>query len=459
MKNKLFTTNKTNGFVQRQNQLSSRLLNGVKFGVPAVMLSAALLTACKTSSYQVPETRSYSSKTIVPPPGMVYVPSGTVLYKADPSDSINQAPMRVSLSAFFMDATEVTNKQYREFVDWVADSVAITDYLNDPSYFKTIDNKESFATKTIDWSKIKDGEPLWLSNDAGIQSKLMPMLKNENGRKVLNPDVLKYSFTYMKAGGANANQYVTEKIPVMPDNRVWATDFPNSQMQFMVTNYYTNRTYDNNPVVGVTWKQARAFTDWRTKRMYTTLQRNAFIKNYQLGFNLPTEAQWEYAVSGVRNPEDAPVAASMISTGRNNKLSVNFKQGEGTYSKDGSTYTLPVKSYAPNNFGLYNMVGNVAEWTLDAFSPSFKEFVHDLNPVLQYDAADTDADIMKRKVVRGGSWKDPAELVNGSTREYEIQDAAHSYIGFRCVMPAPEVLGEQVKTSNRADNKPAAKKL
>ena len=141
---------------------------------------------------------------------------------------------------------------------------------------------------------------------------------------------------------------------------------------------------------------------------------------------MPTEAQWQYAASGIRQSEDGSTASNalMPSKGSNKKgkekLLVNFKQGEGDYTMDGSTFTLPVKSYSANGFGLYNMSGNVAEWTLDAFSPSAVEFVHDLNPVLLYDASDSDAEVMKRKVVRGGSWKDNGALLNKDTRNYEV---------------------------------------
>ena len=116
------------------------------------------------------------------------------------------------------------------------------------------------------------------------------------------------------------------------------------------------------------------------------------------------------------------------------------------YASDGSTFTLPVTSYTPNAFGIYNMAGNVSEWTLDAFSPSASQLVNDLNPALLYDATSKDAPLMRRKVVRGGSWKDNGEMLNTDTRSYEDQDVAHSYIGFRCVMAAFELTGEQVKT-------------
>src|SRR5690606_4952051 len=113
---------------------------------------------------------------------------------------------------------------------------------------------------------------------------------------------------------------------------------------------------------------------------------------------------------------------------------VNYKQGEGTYSRDGATFTLPVKSYTPNAFGIYNMAGNVSEWTLDAYSPSAVAFVNDLNPVLLYDADVGDADALKRKVVRGRSWKDNEELINSETRNYSVDYEPHFYIGYHCVM-------------------------
>lgn len=83
---------------------------------------------------------------------------------------------------------------------------------------------------------------------------------------------------------------------------------------------------------------------------------------------------------------------------------------------------------------------------MDAFSPSASQLVNDLNPALLYDATDKDAPLLKRKVVRGGSWKDNGEMLNSDTRSFEDQNATHSYVGFRCVMAAFELPSEQVKT-------------
>ena len=103
-------------------------------------------------------------------------------------------------------------------------------------------------------------------------------------------------------------------------------------------------------------------------------------------------------------------------------------------------------AYQPNDFGIYNMVGNVAEWVIDAYSPSTFAFVSDINPELLYDADSSDVPAMKRKVVRGGSFMSNAKALSPYSREFELQDNSHCFIGFRLVMAAPEILGKTVST-------------
>lgn len=134
-------------------------------------------------------------------------------------------------------------------------------------------------------------------------------------------------------------------------------------------------------------------------------------------------------------------------------LTANFKQDEGDYTGDGSPFTVPVMSYSPNDFGVYNMVGNVAEWTMDAYSPSTFAFVSDVNPVLLYDADATDSDPMKRKVVRGGSFLSNAKSLSPYSRDFEMQSTAHCFIGFRCVMAAPEILNNLTATRKKTKKK------
>ena len=79
------------------------------------------------------------------------------------------------------------------------------------------------------------------------------------------------------------------------------------------------------------------------------------------------------------------------------------------------------------------MAGNVAEWTSNAYDPQAYMFSHDMNPDFQYDAKDSDPPVLKRKVIRGGSRKDIAHYQQMATRDFEYQDTAKCYIGFRCV--------------------------
>jgi formylglycine-generating enzyme required for sulfatase activity len=80
------------------------------------------------------------------------------------------------------------------------------------------------------------------------------------------------------------------------------------------------------------------------------------------------------------------------------------------------------------------MSGNVAEWTGSYFYEGAYNLMSDLSPDIRYEAKDTDRPREKRKVVRGGSWKDIAFYLQVSTRNYEYQDTAKSYIGFRTVI-------------------------
>ncbi len=83
------------------------------------------------------------------------------------------------------------------------------------------------------------------------------------------------------------------------------------------------------------------------------------------------------------------------------------------------------------------MAGNVAEWTTTAYNPSSAALLHDFNPNFTYAATAADSKYLKRKVVKGGSWKDIAYFLQNSVSTYEFQDQPRSYIGFRCVASYP----------------------
>lgn len=591
----------------------SLLYTGVLF-IAASSLSTISI-AQDNPNYHKTRTRPvipYRHLTLAAPPGMVYVPGGSVTIKYSQSSTDTNSKKRVSLSSFYMDKTEVTNQQYRMFCEWVIDSLAVVNYLKDDKYFldpppggwkddaqkmematadtttvkdtllsslggsmsdsaalaaaaaaptpapatasvtpttssAVTDSNGKVVRRRIDWSQVKHKD-IFESNDDEIKAKIAPMFDPVTGK--IKEELYVYNFTYLKATGTNKGvkmgEYATEAINIYPDEKIWFKDLNNSQVEILVENYFTQPPFDDYPVVGVTWKQARAFASWRSHTNFDYANIADYLKYYKLQYSLPSEAQWVYAAgkdikdqkqpqmahepepeatpepaadttatavvpnadgtmpstdsaalsaitaatdaaaSSTTNDEDndsdggkkkkkkkkkknsdeendeegdetavaaAPTTpdkdATPVDKDRTGSLLVNFKQEEGDYTEDGANFTLPVMSYAPNEFGIYNMIGNVAEWVLDAYSPSAFAFVSDVNPVLLYDAEPRDGDAMRRKVVRGGSFVSNAKALSPFTRDFELQENVHCYIGFRCVMSAPEILSKKVATRRK----------
>ena len=153
-----------------------------------------------------------------------------------------------------------------------------------------------------------------------------------------------------------------------------------------------------------------------------------FVQNYRL----PTESEWEYAARGGRKLSMYPWGGPYTRDGKGCFLA-NFKPMRGNYVDDGFIKPSPVGSYDPNDYGIYDMSGNVAEWTNSAFDETSYSFTHDMNPNFENNSKPDEASVMKRKVIKGGSWKDVSYFLQAGTRTYEYQDSAKSYIGFRCV--------------------------
>ena len=395
------------------------------------------------------------------PYGMVYIPSGTFLMgQTDQDITFSQLAQtkQVTIPAFFMDETEVSNTKYKQFVQWVRDSVAITNYLNDPKYFlkPKASNALNNGKKYINWAYVKHYPLSFDANKKGNNpniAKLSGMFYQGDDRifdrNELDVRLLKYNFSTVSLREAadyhndkskkRSDFIVRDTVPVYPDTLVWLSDFSYAANEPMVEGYFSHPAYRNYPVVGVTWRQARAFNVWRTRYNENYKQsRGLPPRSY---YRLPNEAQFEYAARGGRVGTDYPWGGPYIKNAKG-CLMANFKPGRGNYADDGGAYTVNVRSYFPNDYGLYNMAGNVAEWTSSAYDESASTFTHDLAPDYSYDAKPNDPPVLKRKVVRGGSWKDVGYFLQNSSRTYEYQDTAKSYIGFRCVT---SYLGRDIK--------------
>jgi gliding motility-associated lipoprotein GldK len=427
----------------------------------------AFLASCSNSGNgELVGTRKKSKPFYQPDPyGMVFIPQGSYTMGAADEDITNSylvQPKTISVSAFFMDETEITNDEYRQFVFWVRDSIA-RHMLGDvnPEEFLIEENPktgEVYDPPYLNWETDID----WNSEDQDIRDQLDDMYLPENERyfrrKEIDTRKLMYSYywvdlhaaakkdfsetgDYRNAGLANRPQglrdrsvYVrNETIGVYPDTLAWIHDYTYSFNDPLTEKYFWHPAYDHYPVVGVNWKQARAFCVWRTEFLNNHLS----AKKGEVAlseFRLPTEAEWEWAARGGYALNPYPWGGPYT---RNEKgcFLANFKPLRGNYLADGGIRTLIVAHYPSNDWGLYDMAGNVSEWTNSAFDPSSYNFTWDMNPNYTYSAKEDDPPVMKRKVIRGGSWKDIAHYLQVTTRAYEYEDTAKSYIGFRTIQP------------------------
>lgn len=419
-------------------------------------------------------------------PNLTLIEGGTFtmgLTEQDVTFEWNNVPRRVTVSSFYMDETEVGNIDYKEYL-------------------------------------------YWLSNTFGATY----------------PEVLQKA---------------------LPDTLVWREELAYNEP--FVETYFRHPSYDEYPVVGVSWNQANEYCKWRTDRVNEMvlirrgiLNQNGEQKNennfnteaYLAGqyqgsvrknkkdlrtggerpvrfedgillpsYRLPTEAEWEYAASALKgnqvSEKDERIADRRIypwdgNTVRYQKrdkhqgeILANFKKGAGDYMgmagklNDKAHICGPVRSFWPNDYGLYNMAGNVSEWTMDLYRPMTSSTLrdvdnHDLNsyrgstfqtkvldpetgkPVEKdslgrlryrdvkdeevanrenynrakvynyldgdstsgagYEYGKTTLVSDKSRVIKGGSWADRAFWLSPGSRRFMEEDKSSRTIGFRCAM-------------------------
>ncbi len=419
------------------------------------------------------------------PFGMVPIHKGSLKIGLEKNDTLwgTEFPLRdISVDGFWMDQHEISNAKYRQFVNWVRDSI-IRERLADPAYggdetYKIEEDKEGNPiTPHLDWSKPIPWRKANEDEDRAIQS--VYVIHPIDGTKMLDASQMNYRYEvydYVTAAqrkyrlnpeerdlntdhavsnedviiskdtawidddGKIVRQTITRPLSgpwdflntyivnIYPDTTCWVNDFQNANNERYMKLYFSNPAYNDYPVVGVTWEQANAFCAWRTDFLMKGL--GGYAKQIQR-YRLPSEVEWEFAARG---KEGNPFPWESLDV-KSDKgcFYANFKPDRGNYTKDGSLITSKCGIFSANSNGLYDMAGNVAEWTSTVYTEAGVESMADMNPELSYNAAKEDPYRLKKKSVRGGSWKDPESMIRSAWRSYEYQNQPRSFVGFRCV--------------------------
>lgn len=313
------------------------------------------------------------------PPEMVWIPGAEFTMGDEESNRADEKPAhRVTLDGFWMDATEVTNREYQAFTD-------ATGYV---TVAEKAPKREDFEGQVPDVSLIPE-ENLVAGSicfNPNFDRQLVERAKQET-------DMWPYHvWTYRH--GANWRQ---------PDG-------PGSSIEDRL----------DHPVVHVSWYDAVEYCKWAGKQ-------------------LPTEAQWEYAARGGLSGKAYPWGDQRE---LGDKWMQNIWQGEFPFENkvlDGFEKTSPVRTFAANGFGLFDMSGNVWEWCADYYRPDYYAHSPKRNPAGPDDSFDPQEPGIVKRVQRGGSFMCNGNYCIGyrcSARMKGEEATGTFHCGFRCVVPA-----------------------
>ena len=328
-----------------------------------LLLTCALLGACTSTGSEESTVQE----------GMVLIPKGRFIMGARSDQSYpDEFPRHpVAVSAFLMDAHEVTNAQFLAFVEATG--------------YKTV------AERDIDWEEMKKQVP------AGTPKPPDSLLMAGSlvFKKTTGPVNLNYHEQWW--------QWTTGASWRQPEG-------PESALEGRM----------DHPVVHVSWEDAQAYATWAGKR-------------------LPTEAEWEWAALGGLEEAIYPWGNKAASLAQDE---ANFWQGAFPYQNqqlDGFEGTAPVKSFAPNGYGLYDMAGNVWEWCQDKYNVG--QYAKDAkmglinNPAGAKDYYDPREPLAQKHVIRGGSFLCNDSYCSGyrnARRMSSSKDSGFNHTGFRC---------------------------
>lgn len=308
------------------------------------------------------------------PAGMVRISGGTYMMGSEDSRARpDESPAhKVTVDGFWMDATEVTNAQFREFVE-------ATGYV-------------TTAERKPDWEELK---------------KQLPP-----GTPRPPEDVLV----------ASSLVFTPPDTPVSLHNHgQWWSWVEDANWRHPQGPESSIEDKNDHPVVQISWEDAQAYAQWKGRR-------------------LPTEAEWEWAARGGLDNPRYPWGNGNAAEG---KPKANIWQGEFPHNNTlGDAYyaTAPVKSFPENGFGLYDMAGNVWEWTSDWYDAGYysaaKEQGEMMNPKGPERSHDPQEPHAPKKVLRGGSYlchETYCESYRVSARMKSSPDTGSSHVGFRTV--------------------------
>lgn len=314
------------------------------------------------------------------PAGMVYIPAGTFDMGGDndQADADEYPKHTVRLSAFYMDATEVTNAQFQAFV-------TATGYI-------------TTAEKAPNWEELKKSLPPNAERPPDSVLVAASLVFAQTKGPV---DLRNYGQWWQWISGANWQH------PQGPKSNL--------------------KGKEHYPVVHISWDDAVAYCQWAGKR-------------------LPTEAEWEYAARGGHINQIYPWGNEHVNYG---KPKTNSWEGKFPYKndrKDGYLTIAPVKTYAPNAYGLYDMAGNVWEWCSDWYAYDYYKTLsgkiteNPQGPSQSYDPAEP---YTPKRSLRGGSFLCNDEYCSGyrvARRMKSSPDTGLEHTGFRCVQPAKYIV-------------------
>ena len=308
--------------------------------------------------------------------------------------------------AFFMSKIEVTNGEYRKFVE-----SCIAKWMNE--------NRPKIVLK-YKWESPEYVQAVqaWLeSNSEAIGAS--------GADRVLAP-AANWGELYMRKLDWGKITYQGESI--YPNTQVWISDFQMSYNEPMRDYYFVHPAYNDYPLVGVSFLQATLFCQW-----YSAENGQKEKEDYQIVYRLPSEVEWERAASVVAEKRSKKSSGSPVNNNfmRNSKgcYIANFLPSAGNFVQDGAMYPTSVQSYYTNDAGCYNMQGNVAEWTST-------DVVYRVGESTE-----------EGHIIKGGAWTLPEAACTVGSRAILYYGAAGvvpaaSYVGFRMVaVPMKKVRG------------------